>query len=1022
MPNDIFTVDDSNNAAVRTVSVTGIAESNKPDIFTTDENGNAAIRVTGSGGSVDEDRIIIKSDEIPVASASELGKMYCYSGTTNANYTHGYVYECVQGATTYEGIIVFDPHKVVFDTEAGTLNAFFEENNVSDYQTVVSGTMTYAESGDIWSLEGKDAENNTVFTGLQLYTQDLIDAGFVFINPMSDYADGEVIDFEITWTASSTYVWERIDLQPQAKLGRYLSSWNCATGLAGTNPPESPYEYTTGDYFIVGTVAGSGQTNYKPNGSSYVIGQASTTVETNTVAINDTYFYDGTNWTLLKTGSAVTSVNGQTGDVTVQETLVSGTNIKTIDGNSVLGAGNLELSTYLTYPAGWTTNSTTKAFCDGIAADATAVVGKAYLGEVTFSDLPGGMLNGEVVVEIMKGTTVNDKVIVLSLKSGNVAPYAWQYVYWDNGTNVSGWKTWQETLVSGTNIKTVNNTSLLGSGNITIDSGANTDLSNLTSVGKNIGNWSSNVSNCLTEIPQDIKLELSAGALTLKSGSKVYIPAGKNTISQNTNLGSHSWNYLFYGGSKYMIIGNAGYFSTSNDGVNWAVSYKDTQLGSKAWMCIAYDGTKYVALGSSGGMSTSTDGTTWSTAFVQQNLGSNSWSILVWDGTQFIAISITGYTSTSIDGNAWAVATENTTLGNNAWRGVAYDGTKYVLLGADGHISTSIDCLTWTTPVQNADLGANSWRRIVYDGTKFVALSATGYISTSTNGTIWTTAVQNADLGNRTWTGLVYDGEKFVATSNSGYTATSEDGVNWGGGELFTNVTINADVTVNAQSATGQTMVFYDSVTGTARCDVLVSDCKSGAAGIASSMVYNLSSNKIDEYDGSVVASGKTYSFPLGVVTVSSGTVTSIDSVLNGLGYMGSVVFGLPGVKGLIPAGLNSDGTLNSTSFTISAITTWAGSTSYDSYKICIAGNGDLTVGSYVYNSQTNTTNSVTPYCLVGTLSATTGGKITAFGASPVVQVVQNIINDNSVSLTETWSASKLNSTLGDIETLLAAI
>ena len=42
----------------------------------------------------------------------------------------------------------------------------------------------------------------------------------------------------------------------------------------------------------------------------------------------------------------------------------------------------------------------------------------------------------------------------------------------------------------------------------------------------NISNWSSNVTNCITEIPQDIKLELNAGTLTLKAGSKVYVPNG----------------------------------------------------------------------------------------------------------------------------------------------------------------------------------------------------------------------------------------------------------------------------------------------------------------------------------------------------------------------------------------------------------------------------------------------------------------------------------------------------------------
>lgn len=35
-----------------------------------------------------------------------------------------------------------------------------------------------------------------------------------------------------------------------------------------------------------------------------------------------------------------------------------------------------------------------------------------------------------------------------------------------------------------------------------------------------------NISNCITEIPQDIKLELNNGTLTLKAGSKLYVPNG----------------------------------------------------------------------------------------------------------------------------------------------------------------------------------------------------------------------------------------------------------------------------------------------------------------------------------------------------------------------------------------------------------------------------------------------------------------------------------------------------------------
>lgn len=36
----------------------------------------------------------------------------------------------------------------------------------------------------------------------------------------------------------------------------------------------------------------------------------------------------------------------------------------------------------------------------------------------------------------------------------------------------------------------------------------------------------SQITNCITEIPQDIKLELKDGVLTLKAGSKVYVPNG----------------------------------------------------------------------------------------------------------------------------------------------------------------------------------------------------------------------------------------------------------------------------------------------------------------------------------------------------------------------------------------------------------------------------------------------------------------------------------------------------------------
>lgn len=72
--------------------------------------------------------------------------------------------------------------------------------------------------------------------------------------------------------------------------------------------------------------------------------------------------------------------------------------------------------------------------------------------------------------------------------------------------------------------------------NITDDTGdlgtfANTDLSNLSNTGKaHFANPaltnSPYTTNRILEIPQDIKLELNNGTLTLKAGSKVYVPNG----------------------------------------------------------------------------------------------------------------------------------------------------------------------------------------------------------------------------------------------------------------------------------------------------------------------------------------------------------------------------------------------------------------------------------------------------------------------------------------------------------------
>ena len=109
--------------------------------------------------------------------------------------------------------------------------------------------------------------------------------------------------------------------------GKFLSIWSANLGKPTTEPTTSPYNYSVGDYFIVGTIAVSGGTNYRPNGSQYIIGSTSTTVETAEVAEGDVYYYDGTKWILqANTQKEITFANiaGQPSDNTNLATALDG--------------------------------------------------------------------------------------------------------------------------------------------------------------------------------------------------------------------------------------------------------------------------------------------------------------------------------------------------------------------------------------------------------------------------------------------------------------------------------------------------------------------------------------------------------------------------------------------------------------------------------------------------------------------------------------------------------------------------
>lgn len=119
-------------------------------------------------------------------------------------------------------------------------------------------------------------------------------------------------------------------------IGRFLSLWNCSSGIPTTNPQTSPYIYKTGDYYIVKTV---GTINYKPTGSSYVIGTISRTPETSSVNVGDIYYYDGSTWRLQINTQKTVTFNNIAGEPLDNSNLAAEFNkYVTKEGGTITGA------------------------------------------------------------------------------------------------------------------------------------------------------------------------------------------------------------------------------------------------------------------------------------------------------------------------------------------------------------------------------------------------------------------------------------------------------------------------------------------------------------------------------------------------------------------------------------------------------------------------------------------------------------------------------------------------------------
>lgn len=181
----------------------------------------------------------------------------------------------------------------------------------------------------------------------------------------------------------------------------------------------------------------------------------------------------------------------------------------------------------------------------------------------------------------------------------------------------------------------------------------------------------------------------------------------------------------------------------------------------------------------------------------------------------------------------------------------------------------------------------------------------------------------------------------------------------------FDEVVTTIDITYGTISTTAASRLLFVNVNNNTFADGSITYCSSGdttkmnsTTAYNYSRFYNTETNKMYTGDGSSWEE-RSWALPIAIITNnSSGTITSIDQVFNGFGYIGSTIFALPDVKGLIPNGRNANGTLKSTNWTCNSVVvrTFPTSENYTNAAFGFNGSAFSRLGSsaYSYNQSEN--------------------------------------------------------------------
>ena len=205
-----------------------------------------------------------------------------------------------------------------------------------------------------------------------------------------------------------------------------------------------------------------------------------------------------------------------------QDQLVSGVNIKTINNQSILGGGNIEIQT----STGETDLSDyyTKEECNSTFATISQMENKVdkVEGKSLIEDEEIARL---ATVTNYDDSTINEQIATLNSSKLDVSAYTTDKANFATKTELNDK---QDTLISGENIKTINGNSLLGSGDITITGSGDVDLSNYYNKGEVDTKLDTKLDTSTYNLDKStfaLKTELS-NYLTTSNAAETYQPIG----------------------------------------------------------------------------------------------------------------------------------------------------------------------------------------------------------------------------------------------------------------------------------------------------------------------------------------------------------------------------------------------------------------------------------------------------------------------------------------------------------------